>query len=301
MEALSAAQNIYDVITRKVVEAIKEGAGPYKMPWHSSDTWMSLPINVVTEAYYRGVNVLSLWIDARTKNFPTSHWASYRQWQKLGAQVRKGERGSTIVFYKRNEPEQGADDQEVNTPRVFLRFSHVFNGAQVEGWTAPVVELPPSFELDKQTEAFVAATGARVGHGFAMARYRPDLDAIEMPSPAWFVGTATSSPAQSYHAVLLHELVHWSGASHRIGREFGKRFGDRTYAFEELIAELGAAFLCSALGIANEPRRDHAAYVASWLDVLDRDPKAVFLAASKAQEAVEYLANLGAEKDKGRA
>ena len=295
MQAVRTTQSFYDSVTQKVIEAIRQGAGPFKMPWHCGKGWQSLPINVFTEAYYRGVNVLSLWIDAQARNFPTSHWASYRQWQKLGAQVRKGEKGAAIVFYKQIVPNEEDTDDEAR-PRSFLRCSHVFNAAQVDGWTAGTPALPEGFDLDKQAETFVAATGARVRHGFATARYRPDLDDIEMPHPAWFTGTPTSGAMQSYYAVLLHELVHWSGASHRIGREFGKRFGDADYAFEELIAELGAAFLCSVLGIANEPRPDHAAYVASWLTVLERDSRAIFAAARKAQEAVEYLANLAAEK-----
>jgi antirestriction protein ArdC len=293
MDTISERRSVYDQITDRIIEAIKAGAGAYQMPWHSGQEWMSLPINVATEAYYRGVNVLSLWLDARKKGFPTSHWASYRQWQSLGAQVRGGEHGSLVVFYKPLEPDEDRADAEDLAPRFVLRSFRAFNAAQVDGWTAHPPEPLPAFELDRQTEAFVAATNARVRHGFAKACYQIDLDDIEMPSPAWFTGTTTSSAAQSYHAVLLHELVHWSGASHRIGREFGKRFGDRTYAFEELIAELGAAFLCSALGLANEPRPDHAAYVASWLEVLERDHRAIFTAAARAQEAVEYLAQLG--------
>ncbi|HEX3651888.1 MAG TPA: zincin-like metallopeptidase domain-containing protein [Rhizomicrobium sp.] len=280
----------YDVITHKIVEAVERRAGRFQMPWHASH-WMALPINVATEAYYRGVNVLSLWLDAQAKKFPTSHWASYRQWLSLGAQVRRGERGSVVVFYKAIE----ADGDREEPARFVLRTFRVFNAAQVEGWTAPEAAPLPRFEIDEQVDAFVAAVGARVRHGFATARYRSDLDDIEMPSPAWFRDTETSSASQSYHAILLHELVHWSGASHRIGREFGKRFGDETYAFEELIAELGAAFLCGAFGIANEPRPDHAAYVQSWLKVLNRDRKAIFAAAAKAQEAVEYLSQLARE------
>ncbi len=115
-----------------------------------------------------------------------------------------------------------------------------------------------------------------------------------MPKPEQFVGTPTSSPTEAYYAVLLHELTHWTGAPHRLNREFGVRFGDRAYAFEELIAELGAAFLCSALRIVNEPRADHAAYISNWLEILDRDPKAIFTAAGQAQKAVEYLTELTA-------
>ncbi|MEI9932646.1 MAG: zincin-like metallopeptidase domain-containing protein [Rhizomicrobium sp.] len=140
----------------------------------------------------------------------------------------------------------------------------------------------------------------RLGHGcprpydFQRALYRRDLDDIEMPSPAWFTGSPTSSPVQAFYATLLHEVTHWTGARHRLDREFGKRFGDHAYAFEELVAELGAAFLCATFGIANEPRPDHAAYLSSWLKVLEQDTRAIFLAASKAQEAAEYLEHLAA-------
>jgi antirestriction protein ArdC len=125
-----------------------------------------------------------------------------------------------------------------------------------------------------------------------MAPFIPKDDIIEMPNRERFIGSASSTSTESYYAVLLHELTHWSGASHRLNREFGKRFGDHAYAMEELVAELGAAFLCAALGIANEPRQDHAAYMTSWLEVLNRDHKAVFTAASHAQKAVEWLAQL---------
>jgi antirestriction protein ArdC len=293
MEVLSQNRSVYDTITQKIADAIRDGAGPFKMPWHTDGSWMSLPINVFTEAYYRGVNILTLWLDAKDKGYPSSRWASYRQWQKLGAQVRKGERGSLITFYQKNEPEE--DDAEDTRPPFVLRVSHVFNAAQVDGWEQSVGDPPPAVELDRQVAAFVEAIGARVNHGYRVARYRLDLDTVEMPSPAWFFDTGTRTASQAYHAILLHELIHWSGAGHRIGREFGKTFGDKSYAFEELIAELGSAFLCSTFGIANEPRSDHAAYVGSWLKVLDRDRRAIFTAASKAQEAINYLSALAFE------
>jgi antirestriction protein ArdC len=113
-----------------------------------------------------------------------------------------------------------------------------------------------------------------------------------MPSPAWFTGSSTSTSLETYYATLLHELTHWTGATYRLGREFGKRYGDHAYAFEELVAELGAAFLCAELGIANEPRPDHAAYLGPWLKVLEEDSRAIFRAASLAQQAVEYLTGL---------
>jgi antirestriction protein ArdC len=210
-----------------------------------------------------------------------------------GAQVRKGERGSLIVFYKRLEelPFEAEDDGQSRLNFV-ARASHVFNAQQVDGFEPPLPERLSEFQTDQQAEAFVGAVGAEVRHGFTMACYRRSTDSIEMPEREWFVGTATSSPQESYYGVLCHELTHWTGAQHRLNRDLGKRFGDQAYAMEELVAEIGAAFLCSALGIASEPRPDHAAYVSTWLQVLKQDTKAIFTAASKAQEAYEHLAYL---------
>jgi antirestriction protein ArdC len=285
--------DLYRRVTIKIIDAIKAGAGTFQMPWHCRDTSIATPLNAATDAQYRGVNTLSLWIEALEKGFPTGYWASYQQWKRLDAQVRKGEHGATIIFYKQLAAD--GEESEAPSPHFVARASRVFNAAQVEGWAAPVEETKSPFERDRQVEAFVAATEARIRHGFNMARYRRDLDDIEMPSPSWFVGTDTSSPLQSYYAILLHELVHWSGAPHRLAREFGQRFGDQAYALEELVAELGAAFACSLLGIANEPRADHAIYVSAWLKVLNQDSRAVFTAASRAQHAVEYLAHFAYE------
>ena len=173
------------------------------------------------------------------------------------------------------------------------RASHVFNAEQVDGWQLPIQEGKSLVDLNEEVAAFVRATGATISHGSGTPKYRRDLDCIEMPFPHMFIGTATSSPTEVYHSVLLHELTHWVGAPHRLDREFGKRFGDKSYAFEELVAELGAAFLCSRFRISVEPRLDHAAYVSSWLDTLGRDTRAIFTAARKAQEAVEYLFGIG--------
>jgi len=174
--------------------------------------------------------------------------------------------------------------------------SHVFNAEQVDCWEFPQNPRGSQVEIDEQIDAFVRATKADVRHGSPIACYRRREDYIDMPSPERFIGTPTSSPTEAYHAVLLHELTHWTGAPHRIDRTFGKRFGDSDYAFEELVAELGAAFMCSAFRIVNEPRPDHAAYISNWLDILDRDHKAIFTAASMAQAAVEYLRTLAGPK-----
>jgi antirestriction protein ArdC len=291
----SHRHDIYAAITERIVRAIKEGSGKFEMPWHSGDVPLGVPTNAATGQPYRGVNILSLWADSLQRGFSSGYWASYKQWQSLGVQVRYRERGSLVIFYKQLAQTE-AEKEAAESPRYAAKASWIFNAAQVENWHVPQPEQASAVEIDKDVAAFVEATEAKVLHGYQMARYRRDLDCIEMPSPAWFRDTKTTTATQAYHSVLLHELTHWTGPAHRCDREFGKRFGDHAYAFEELVAELGAAFLCAAFKIANEPRPDHAAYVAGWLELLDNDPKAIFTAANKAREAIEYLGSLAAAK-----
>lgn len=293
MSAALSKPTVYQSITAKIVAAVEAGADKFQRPWHAQ--CLTMPLNASTLSHYRGVNILALWIEAMMREYASNHWASYKQWQDLGAQVRKGERGTQIVFYKRLEGEPAeVEDEQGARLRFVAKASHVFNASQVDGFQAPAEERPDPFEAHQQAEAFIEAVGARTEHSFREARYRRDLDCIELPPRAWFVGSDTRSPLESYYGVRLHELTHWTGPSHRLDRKFGERFGDEAYAMEELVAELGAAFACAVLGIASEPRPDHAAYVSSWLKVLNRDPRAIFTAASKAQEAFEYLASLAA-------
>jgi antirestriction protein ArdC len=284
---LSAKSSVYEAVTAQIVRALEAGAGDFVMPWHGSIIPMTIPKNALTGMPYHGVNIVSLWAQAATKLYHSGYWASYEQWRKLGAQVRKGERGSLIIFYKKLDTEPPEDTADA--PRFVIRASNVFNAAQVEGWEHPVTAFVSQVQTDAQIEAFVRATKAEVRQGGHTACYRRAEDYICIPPPHAFTGTPTSSPTEAYYAVLLHELTHWSGAPHRLDRVQGKRYGDLDYGFEELVAELGAAFMCSAFGIVNEPRPDHAAYIAHWLHILGADNRAIFRAASMAQEAVEYL------------
>jgi len=287
--------NVYGAITAKIVRGMEEAKGTYEMPWHTGEVPFAIPTNAVTDNPYHGVNILSLWLDATARKYRSGYWASYKQWQSLGAQVRKGEHGSIIVFYKRIEQTE-LEIAAGELPRSVGRAYWVFNAAQIDNWQPPEPLYRSPVEINKEVEAFVQAVDAHVDYGYARAQYRIDLDRIEMPSPSWFHDTKTRTASEGYHSVLLHELTHWSGASHRIGRDLNNRFGSHAYAFEELVAELGAAFLCASFGITNAPREDHAAYVATWLEVLNNDPRAIFTAASKAQEAIEYLAAIAGEK-----
>ena len=286
------SSDLYRSITQKIVAAIEAGAGEFVMPWHGGLVPPAFPVNAATNRPYKGVNILALWVDAMQRRYISGYWASYRQWQTIGAQMKKGERGSLIVFYKPLDPTEEDEAKDARTHFFVARASHVFNAEQVDGWQPPMPKVRSQVEINESFAAFIAAISIDIRHGGQMACYRRDLDCILMPNPEAFIGTATSSPTEAYHAVLGHESIHWVGGPKRLNREFGRRFGDEAHAAEELVAEIGAAFLCSAFRITNEPRLDHAAYVSNWLAVLNRDSRAIFTAASKAQEAVEYLCDL---------
>jgi antirestriction protein ArdC len=292
-------ETVYATITERIAAAIAAGAPRFEMPWHQSGPLLGRPQNALSRKPYRGINVLALWVAAQSSGFATGRWATYRQWATLGAQVRKGEKGSVIVFYKKAEAIPHGDDSEEGKPetRLIARASWVFNSDQVEGSQPPEAFTPsnPVSVLDR-AEAFVRATGADIHEGGGVACYRPHADYIQMPPRAAFIGSSTSTPTESYYATLLHELTHWTGHERRLNRDFSRRFGDEAYAMEELVAELGAAFLCADLGVTNSPRPDHAAYAGSWLRALENDARAIFIASGKAGAAAEYLANLGAER-----
>jgi antirestriction protein ArdC len=165
-----------------------------------------------------------------------------------------------------------------------------------DGYQSPVIDAPPATIITpiEQAEAFVAAAGASIHHGGGRAFYCPATDSIQLPPREAFIGSPTSTPAEAYYSTILHELTHWTSAEARCNRQLGKRFGNQAYAIEELVAELGAAFLCADLGITDEPRADHAQYLATWLSVLKADKKAIFTAASKASEAAAFLTALQA-------
>ena len=162
---------------------------------------------------------------------------------------------------------------------------------QVEGFEIVAEELPeePAFDPIVRAEEFAAATGAQIEEGGDRACFIPSLDMIRMPERRRFTGTETTTPAEGFYSTLCHELVQWSAAEKRLDRDLSGRFGDESYAIEELIAELGAAVLCADLGITPEPRQDHACYIKNWLAVLKNDKKAVFTAAAKASQAATWL------------
>jgi len=288
---MSDRRDLHQEITDKIVAAIEAGAGQWRMPWVGQQG--GLPYNATTSARYRGVNVLSLWLASTAAGYPMGAWGSYRQWAEKGAQVRKGEKGTVVVFYKPLAVTRETESGETETDQIpMLRYSHVFNVAQVDGFEIERPALPALAQRIEAAEAFVSRTGAIIRYGMGRASYSPSLDRVAMPDWEAFIDTATATATENAYGTLLHELTHWTGHEKRCARDFSKRFGSDAYAAEELVAELGAAFLCARLGITAEPRADHAEYLAHWLKILRGDKRAIFTAASKASAAVDYLAGL---------
>ncbi len=285
--------DIYQRITDRIAAAIKAGAGKWQMPWHPGADGAAprLPVNAATGKPYRGINTVVLWATAQAEGYPSAVWATYRQWHELGAQVRKGEQSSPVVFWKVNGPDEGEDGggtdgggdgggaagedgADGRRPRVFARGYSVFNAAQVDGYAALALPALPEPERIGHAEAFFAALGADIRHGGSRACYVPSLDQIRMPPFPVF------RDAVAYYATLAHEATHLTGHPSRCNRDLRGRFGEEAYAAEELVAELGAAFLCADLALTPAPRQDHAACAASWLRVLRGDKRAIFTAAA---------------------
>ncbi len=293
--------NIYETITNKILAAIESNPGDPIMPWQRGGARPVLPTNAFTGQAYRGINILSLWVTALERGYSSGEFATLRQWNEMGATVRKGEKASPIVFYREMtvEPEGAATGDAAEPERRFIARGYwVFAAEQVTGYEAATALPPNPIDRIAAADAYFAATGARIVIGGAQACYRPSTDSIHMPDEARFIApearlrhdeTDGRSRTEAFYSVLGHEATHWAGAPNRLNRAFGKRFGDDAYCFEEACAELGACFICARLGIASEPHPDHARYIHHWLEVMKANPRALFAAAAKAQEAVAYL------------
>jgi antirestriction protein ArdC len=284
----SDKRDVYRKVTDAIINAIEQGVRTWRMPWHTTGRFAFSPINVTSKKPYRGINTVCLWAAAQAKGYESGEWATYQQWQERSAQVRKGEKATTVVFWKSasdsQESQDGEGEQYAGSSRLlFTRGYSVFNAAQVQGYTPKADPDRPIIERIAEADAFFERIGATVRHGGNQAFYAPATDHIQMPPMQAF------HESKGYYSTLAHEHTHWTAKADRCDRQLGKRFGDNAYAAEELIAELGAAFTCAHLGLSTEPREDHAAYVASWLKVLKADSRAIFTAASKAQKACDWL------------
>ena len=282
--------DIYARITAEIVAAVEAGAGEWRMPWHHDGAAAARPINVASNKPYRGINILALWTASRAKSCGAGLWGTYRQWLALGAQVRKGERAATVVLWKPVKP-PGAGDEDTqgdgeDAPRgqrMFARSFSVFNLQQVDGYTLPTANVLPETARLAYAEAFITNLKIKTEFGGARAFYRPSDDMIAMPAFGAF------DNAISFYGSWLHEHGHASGAKHRLDRDLTSAYGTPAYAHEEIVVEILSGMILADLGLAYHPRKDHAAYISSWLAALQGDSRVIFRAASKAQQAADWM------------
>lgn len=284
---MAPSPSVYETVTSNIIAELDRGVVPWVRPWSASP--LQLPHNASSGRHYHGVNVILLWHAAAARGYLSPAWLTFKQVKYLGGCVKKGEKATSIVYAATDHPkEDTASEDESEKRRFFLRFYSVFNVEQTEGLPERCIPVPQSKcpgERLFRTEAFVLRLGASIRHGGDHAYYAPGDDLIVLPRIEDFTSIA------QYFATSLHEHVHWSGHEKRLHRDLASRFGTRAYAAEELIAELGAAFLCAKLQILGELR--HASYIAHWLDLLRNDRAAIFTAAGAASKAAEYLCSLG--------
>ena len=284
--------DIYTQVTNRIVAALENGVRPWVQPWNSEHAAgrVTRPLRH-SKTPYRGINVLLLWAEACTRGFACPIWMTYRQALELGGQVRKGERGSLVVFadrFSRTETTDTGEDVERQIP--FLRSYTVFNCEQIDTLPAHYYARAESvidpIQRIQHAETFFANLKANIRHGGNRAYYAMSTDHVQMPPFEAF------RDAESYYATLAHECVHLSGAKSRLNRDLSGRFGSHAYSAEEMIAEIGSAMICADLALTPEPREDHAAYIQTWLTVLRNDRRAIFTAAAHAERAAAFLNGL---------
>lgn len=300
--------DIYLDVTNKIVNALNQGVIPWIKPWTTTGLQNDLPfpINAITRRPYAGINIPLLWAEARLRGYRQDRWLTYNQARKAGGHVRKGEQSTLAVLYKpmskeaHDEDGQVVRDEQGNVKMVqfaLLRTHCLFNIEQTEGLPNEEQhhaegEEPMAFIDHAPAERLLSASRARIEHRYGDdAFYLPIRDLIQLPTKAQFVDVG------SYYATALHELTHWSGHHTRLNREGitgGHAFGSAAYAFEELVAEIGAAFLCALTGTQGELR--HEEYLAPWLKILKEDKRAIFRASGQAREASEYLVALQSDQ-----
>ncbi len=293
-------QDIYEEVTNNIIQLLEQvDPDDYQAPFAGLAA-QGLPLNPTTENRYQGINILSLWFNQQSKNFTSNQWATFKQWKDNGAQVKKGEKGSRVIFYKTllGTQENGkGESEEIKIP--MLKLYTVFNANQVEGYDHHESGKPSEEDLVTKlelAEQFCRNTKAEIRHGGNGAYYHRVEDYINIPETKAFVDTKYANATENYYATLMHELTHWTGSPTRLDRDKAKTRKElEKYAFEELVAELGAAFLCAQLNITQTTRQDHALYLKGWLQALKDDKKYIFTAAAQAAKAGDFLNKLQPE------
>lgn len=293
----SERNDVYTRITGKIIADLEQGVRTWMKPWNAGNTagriMRPLRHNGIP---YTGINILMLWAEATAQGFASPTWMTFRQAAELDAHVRKGQKGSLVVYANSiTRTEEDAQGEESEREIHYMKGYTVFNVEQIEGlpeiyYAKPAVTTTPVERIAK-AEAFFAATKADIRYRGGRAYYSAEGDYIQLPVIEAF------RDAESFYSTLAHESAHWTKHPCRLNRDLGrKQWGDEGYAREELVAEIASAFLCADLGITPEVREDHASYIADWLQVLKDDKRAVFTAASQAQKAVEFLHGLAGSR-----
>src|SRR5467141_1409696 len=287
-KSFSDRASLYQEITDKIITELEQGRVPWVQPWGGVTSPLGLPRNAATRRAYTGINVLILWIACIERGFTSQSWLTFRQALKIGAHVRKGEKGTIAVYADRFIPyrERTRAEEAGDEPKAipFLKSFTVFNTDQCDDLPADVAPPPQPVAENlvlPQAEALIRATGADLRIGGNRAFYVPSADYIQVPPPS-----AYFEPV-NWHRTVCHELGHWSGHPSRLNRDFSGGFGSSAYAREELCAEMTGAFVCAALSIV--PTVRHADYLANWLEGLREDDRAIIRAASAASKAADYL------------
>jgi len=291
-------QDVYSRVTNKIIADLEHGVRTWMRPWSAENTLGKFARPLRHNGIpYKGINVVMLWAAAQQKGYGCPLWLTFKQALDVGGHVKKGETGELVVYADRiTRTETDNKGAEVEREIPFLKGYTVFNAEQCENLPAQYTAQPAASALLPQqrieiADRFFAATGADIRHGGTRAFYAQHPDYVQMPP------FETFRDAESYAATLAHELTHWTKHDSRLARDMGRKtWGDEGYTREELVAELGSAFLCADLGITPEVREDHASYIASWLEVLKQDKRFIFSAASHAQRAADYLHSLQASE-----
>jgi len=278
--------DIYQEVTDRIIEALEAGTQPWARSWQATST-NALPHNALTGRPYNGVNVLLCWAESMAKGYNASGWLTFKQAKQLGGSVRKGEKGCRIVFWKfLKRTETGADGNETSSTFPMARAYTVFNVDQCDGLKLPARETLEVTMADHERhelgQKLVDMSGADIVFGGSQPCYMPGADRVHMPELGLF------NTAEDFYATAFHELTHWTGNKARLNRDMSGRFGSESYAAEELVAELGAAFLTAELGM-DGTHLQHESYLAGWLRVLKQDKRAIFTAASMATKAATFL------------
>jgi antirestriction protein ArdC len=285
--------DLYQQVTNQIIAALEQGVRPWTKPWSADHlaTRVSRPLRACGKGY-RGINVLILWLTGSARGCQSPFWLTFKQALDLGGHVRKGEKGAPVCYYDTFTKETADDTGAAREEQIpFLKHYTVFNADQCDGLPAhfhPPVLPEPAAETEAgridAVDRFIANLGAEIIDGGNRACYAQNADRISMPP------FATFTTPTAYYSTLLHEMVHWTKHPVRLDRDCGrKQWGDEGYALEELVAELGSAYLCADLEVGLSEREDHASYIASWLTVLKNDKRAIFHAAAMAERAAAWL------------